>query len=606
MLFGSLKRHFGDELNNIVWLVLLYLIQGIPIGLSFGTIPFLLHKHATYTQIGIFTISTYPYSLKLLWSPIVDSYFIQSFGRRKSWIVPIQILAGIVFISISFFINDLLEHAETEVIHITIVFFLLIFLMATQDIAVDAWALTILSKPYLHYASTCQTIGLNTGYFLSYTIFLTLSSPTFANRYLRSIPSDQGMITLPGYLMFWGILFIILSIYLALFKDEESTTVSHQIIQDNNYDKNKLNNNNNNNNNDNNNIIENINEMKPMKSSSPSLLSSPVKKQKKNKQHISIGKQEITKENNTDDNDVNYNNNNDNDVSYDNGKKSIVQETYGMDINESDLTPKQVYKLLWKIITLPHIKMLSILFIISKIVFQPNESALNLKLLEKGLRKEDIASFSLIQFPSIIIFSILSSKWVKNKPLTIWSNAYLVGVFFILLNMCSVFYFPNLNGGEVSWSHFFLLLVITLFSSFSYNLMSVSQGSFFLKISDKSIGGTYVTLLNTIANFAGTYPKLFILMLIDKLTTSECIVKVSNSDNDSSLFSSSDLNLSQTTIQQVIIHDNISKELCIEQNGEYKIERDGYYIVATGAIIYGIFIYFVLKKHLVPIEKLKI
>ncbi|KAM9952625.1 hypothetical protein ACTFIR_007679 [Dictyostelium discoideum] len=620
MLFTLLKRHFGNELNNIVWLVLLYLIQGIPIGLSFGTIPFLLHKHATYTQIGIFTISTYPYSLKLLWSPIVDSYFVQSFGRRKSWIVPIQILAGIVFITISFFIETLLEHAETKIIYITIVFFLLIFLMATQDIAVDAWALTILSKPYLHYASTCQTIGLNTGYFLSYTIFLTLSSPKFANKFLRSVPSEEAIITLPGYLQFWGILFIILSIYLAFFKDEESTTTSTittttttttTTTRHNNDDKNKK-------------IkskIENDSiESKSMRSSSsspsslsPSLLSSPVKKQnKKNKQHISIDKKDITiiKENNENNEIIDSNNNN----NYDNGKKSIVQETYGMDISESDLTPKQVYYLLWKIITLPHIKILSILFIISKIVFQPNESALNLKLLEKGLRKEDIASFSLIQFPSIIIFSIISSKWVKNKPLTIWSNAYLVGVFFILVNMCSVFYFPNLNGGEISWSHFFLLLMISLFSSFSYNLMSVSQGSFFLKISDKSIGGTYVTLLNTIANFAGTYPKLFILMLIDKLTTSECIVNISN-DNSSSSSSSSSSSTSNnlTTIiqeqqeqQQVIIHDNISKELCAEQNGKYRIERDGYYLVATGAIIYGVFIYFVLKRYLIPIEKLKL
>ncbi|EAS66893.1 hypothetical protein DDB_G0278059 [Dictyostelium discoideum AX4] len=618
MLFTLLKRHFGNELNNIVWLVLLYLIQGIPIGLSFGTIPFLLHKHATYTQIGIFTISTYPYSLKLLWSPIVDSYFVQSFGRRKSWIVPIQILAGIVFITISFFIETLLEHAETKIIYITIVFFLLIFLMATQDIAVDAWALTILSKPYLHYASTCQTIGLNTGYFLSYTIFLTLSSPKFANKFLRSVPSEEGIITLPGYLQFWGILFIILSIYLAFFKDEESTTITTTTTRHDNY---------NNNNNDDKNKqvkskIENESiESKSMRSSpsslSPSLLSSPVKKQnKKNKQHISIDKKDITiiKENNENNEIIDNNNSNNN---YDNGKKSIVQETYGMDISESDLTPKQVYYLLWKIITLPHIKILSILFIISKIVFQPNESALNLKLLEKGLRKEDIASFSLIQFPSIIIFSIISSKWVKNKPLTIWSNAYLVGVFFILVNMCSVFYFPNLNGGEISWSHFFLLLMISLFSSFSYNLMSVSQGSFFLKISDKSIGGTYVTLLNTIANFAGTYPKLFILMLIDKLTTSECIVNISNdnsssSSSSSSLISTSSNNLTTTTTiiqeqqQQVIIHDNISKELCAEQNGKYRIERDGYYLVATGAIIYGVFIYFVLKRYLTPIEKLKL
>lgn len=49
-------------------------------------------------------------------------------------------------------------------------FGLLVFLCATQDIAVDGWALTILSKESLSYASTAQTIGLNIGYFMSFTI----------------------------------------------------------------------------------------------------------------------------------------------------------------------------------------------------------------------------------------------------------------------------------------------------------------------------------------------------------------------------------------------------------------------------------------------------
>jgi hypothetical protein len=46
----------------------------------------------------VFALSGYPYSLKLLWSPIVDSKFIPSIGRRKSWIIPMQlIIAGIMF-----------------------------------------------------------------------------------------------------------------------------------------------------------------------------------------------------------------------------------------------------------------------------------------------------------------------------------------------------------------------------------------------------------------------------------------------------------------------------------------------------------------------------
>lgn len=43
--------------------------------------PFLLQAKLSYTQMGLFSLSAYPYSLKLLWSPIVDSVFSASFGR---------------------------------------------------------------------------------------------------------------------------------------------------------------------------------------------------------------------------------------------------------------------------------------------------------------------------------------------------------------------------------------------------------------------------------------------------------------------------------------------------------------------------------------------
>lgn len=42
------------------------------------------------------------------------------------------------------------------------------------------WALTLLSEENLSFASTCQTIGLNTGYLMSYTVFLALNSEDFA------------------------------------------------------------------------------------------------------------------------------------------------------------------------------------------------------------------------------------------------------------------------------------------------------------------------------------------------------------------------------------------------------------------------------------------
>ena len=66
-----------------------------------------------------------------------------------------------------------------SVYSLTPLFLLVVFLSATQDIAVDGWALTILSSANVRYASTCQTIGLNTGYFLSFTVFLAFNSAEF-------------------------------------------------------------------------------------------------------------------------------------------------------------------------------------------------------------------------------------------------------------------------------------------------------------------------------------------------------------------------------------------------------------------------------------------
>lgn len=62
---------------------------------------------------------------------------------------------------------------------LTAIFVGLIFFAATQDIAVDGWALTLLSHDNLSYASTAQTIGLNVGYFMSFTVFLAFNSVEF-------------------------------------------------------------------------------------------------------------------------------------------------------------------------------------------------------------------------------------------------------------------------------------------------------------------------------------------------------------------------------------------------------------------------------------------
>lgn len=80
--------------------------------------------------------------------------------------------------------------------------------------------MTLLSVDNLSYASTAQTIGLNTGYFLSFTVFLAFNSPEFANKYFRSVPLEYGLVSLGGYLQFWGWMYLLVTVWLAKYKKE--------------------------------------------------------------------------------------------------------------------------------------------------------------------------------------------------------------------------------------------------------------------------------------------------------------------------------------------------------------------------------------------------
>lgn len=141
----------SSDRRNFLLLCVLYFLQGVPMGLATGSVPFLLKPYLSYGQIGVFSLASYPYSLKLLWSPIVDAVWSQRFGRRKSWITPVQVIAGLAMIYLGGHIEEMMVKAGANggagVWNFTYWWFLLVFFCATQDIAVDGWAITLMSPP---------------------------------------------------------------------------------------------------------------------------------------------------------------------------------------------------------------------------------------------------------------------------------------------------------------------------------------------------------------------------------------------------------------------------------------------------------------------------
>ena len=147
----------GDWLNIFILLVL-YSLQGVPMGFA-STIPLIMKERGvSYSAIGMFALSSWPFSLKLFWAPIVDSVYSEGVGRRKTWLLPTQIIIGVLLVLISFKFETWIAgdgsvggagggpNGGVNIVALTGSFFALYFLCATQDIAVDGWALTILRE----------------------------------------------------------------------------------------------------------------------------------------------------------------------------------------------------------------------------------------------------------------------------------------------------------------------------------------------------------------------------------------------------------------------------------------------------------------------------
>ncbi|XP_040469374.1 acetyl-coenzyme A transporter 1 isoform X2 [Falco naumanni] len=221
-------RDCRAELGSILLLLVLYVLQGIPLGLA-GSVPLILQsRSASYTDQAFFSFVFWPFSLKLLWAPLVDAVYLRGFGRRKSWLVPTQYVLGVFMIYMSTQVDLLLGDGEgrgPDVVALTVTFFLFEFLAATQDIAVDGWALTMLSRENVGYASTCNSVGQTAGYFLGNVLFLALESASFCNKYLRFQPQPQGIVTLSDFLFFWGAVFLITTTLVALLKKENKELI---------------------------------------------------------------------------------------------------------------------------------------------------------------------------------------------------------------------------------------------------------------------------------------------------------------------------------------------------------------------------------------------
>ncbi len=115
--------------------------SGLPLALSGGTLQaWLTTAGIDVKAIGLFSLVGLPYTLKFLWSPLVDRFVPPILGRRRGWILLFQF-------SLTLVMAFMATHRPQHALYLFGVSALLLaFFSASQDIVIDAYRTDIL-KP---------------------------------------------------------------------------------------------------------------------------------------------------------------------------------------------------------------------------------------------------------------------------------------------------------------------------------------------------------------------------------------------------------------------------------------------------------------------------
>ncbi|MEQ1789688.1 MAG: AmpG family muropeptide MFS transporter [Rickettsiales bacterium] len=151
---------------RLLVVLVLGFISGLPLALSASTLSvWLAESNVSLSSIGMFALVGTPYTLKFLWSPLIDGLklplFTKLFGRRCGWMLAIQLLlmASLVALGMCNPMENLLLAA----------FFALMVAIssATQDIVIDAYRVEILSPEEQGAGAAMVVLGYRLGMIVS-------------------------------------------------------------------------------------------------------------------------------------------------------------------------------------------------------------------------------------------------------------------------------------------------------------------------------------------------------------------------------------------------------------------------------------------------------
>jgi PAT family acetyl-CoA transporter-like MFS transporter 1 len=183
---------------------------------------------------------------------------------------------------------------------------------------------------------------------------------------------------------------------------------------------------------------------------------------------------------------------------------------------------QDVYRHTWRLLRQPAIARLCALLLTSRAAFGAAEALTQMKLMEAGMSKATWARLAGITAPLELLLPLALARWTGgDRPLAAYLAAYplrlAVGVATAAVASCS----PAAGAPRVAFNAAVLgvLAARTLTSQSQF----VAQMAFFARVADPAIGGTAMTLLNTVANLASKWPASLVLFAAEPLTRRACL-----------------------------------------------------------------------------------
>jgi len=128
----------------LVSLLLLGFASGLPLYLTGSTLKaWMTDEGLSLATIGLFSFVTLPYSLKVFWAPFLDRYALPGLGRRRGWMMLMQLGTALALAAMAF------TQPRMDLQRVVLLALAVTFTSATFDIAVDAWRAEALDPKHL-------------------------------------------------------------------------------------------------------------------------------------------------------------------------------------------------------------------------------------------------------------------------------------------------------------------------------------------------------------------------------------------------------------------------------------------------------------------------